>query len=359
LKILIVGFMHPKEDKRVLRTVRALSEKHDVTYVYWAKEKEHREKKGRIEYIPAYYPQHLGIRSRLKFERQVTKMLKAIDCDLAYFHHYQVLDPFGPYRAMKGIPIITDIHEYVPDDYMAGVSRIPKKARTAVGKVIFRYISKHSDGLVCVSEMPREKSKHTWTYLFENLGNYLIEPLPKEKRKKEILLVGVTPRNFDRERFLFWTLHRMGFEITMIGSRKEPDADFIKYEPFIENKELLKRISTAAFSFCSFDPHDSKGNIRISYIYSLPNKFYDSICAGTPVIVEDDFIEMSRNLFNGVGLIIPAYRASAAAKKILHYWENHYNGLIENIKTYQNQFVFNETKKRTFLEFVEEVAERV
>jgi len=31
LKILIVGFMHPKEDKRVLRTVKTLSEKHNET----------------------------------------------------------------------------------------------------------------------------------------------------------------------------------------------------------------------------------------------------------------------------------------------------------------------------------------
>ncbi len=31
LKILIVGFLHPKEDKRVLKTVKTLSEKHNET----------------------------------------------------------------------------------------------------------------------------------------------------------------------------------------------------------------------------------------------------------------------------------------------------------------------------------------
>lgn len=355
MKILVVGFMHPKEDKRVSRTVRALSEKHDVIYLYWAKEKELREKKGRIEYIPAYYPQHLGIRSRFKFERQVTKMIKEIDCDLAYFHHYQVLDPFGPYRAMKGTPIITDIHEYIPDDYMAGVNQIPKKLRMTVGEFIFQYISKHSDGLICTRELTREKSGHIWTYVFENWGNYLIEPLPKDKRKKEILLVGATPRNFTREWFLFRRLHKMGFEITMVGSQKKPDENFIKYEPFIENGELLKRISTAAFSFCSFDPHDPKGNVRINYTHSSANKLYDSICAGTPVIVEDDFAEMVDKVERGVGIIVPPYN-SYAVYGILHRWEHDYDQLLENIKVHQNEFVFNDTKKRTFLEFVEEVA---
>ncbi|WP_367362814.1 hypothetical protein [Mesotoga sp.] len=83
-----------------------------------------------------------------------------------------VLDPFGPYRAMKGTPIITDIHEYIPlDDYMAGVNQIPKKLRMAVRGVHFPVHFKALGWLdLHQRTFTREKSGHIWTYSFENWG---------------------------------------------------------------------------------------------------------------------------------------------------------------------------------------------
>ncbi|MBM7560330.1 hypothetical protein JOC61_002143, partial [Marinitoga litoralis] len=52
MKILIIGYMHPKYDKRVFRTVKALSKENEIIYQYITPgiEKEYTEKN--IKYIP-------------------------------------------------------------------------------------------------------------------------------------------------------------------------------------------------------------------------------------------------------------------------------------------------------------------
>ncbi len=359
MRICVVGFSHPKNDKRVIRTVKALAEQHHVEYIYWTENKKEKPiSEANINYVPMYYKHGHKISERREFELFVANYLRCVDCDLAYFHHYQVTVPFKPYKAFtsRGIPVITDIHEYIPDDYLASISRIPKKLRVAAGKHIFKGICKLSSALVMTRELTKEKAEryNTNTFLFENLGNRLISPLSKEKRNKEIVLVGATPRNFDREKQLFKRLDKSGFDIVMIGSKKKPEQDFIKYEPFIENSKLLDRISRAAFSFCSFDPRDNKGNIRTNYLYSSANKLYDSICAGTPVIVEDDFVEMKRHLADdGVGVLISPSNSIIPAMQIKEYWKyGNYQSLLTSIKDSQYKYVFSEARKATFLDFV-------
>ncbi|MDK2886987.1 MAG: hypothetical protein PWP54_1567 [Thermosipho sp. (in: thermotogales)] len=49
---------------------------------------------------------------------------------------------------------------------------------------------------------------------------------------------------------------------------------------------MIEELSKSAFSLISFV---SFGNEEKNYIYSFPHKFFDSIAAGTPVIVKKDF----------------------------------------------------------------------
>ena len=55
MKVLVIGYMHPKFDKRVFRTVTTLSKKHQVIYQYWTDDDEKGYQKGNIKYIPIKY----------------------------------------------------------------------------------------------------------------------------------------------------------------------------------------------------------------------------------------------------------------------------------------------------------------
>jgi hypothetical protein len=51
-KVLIIGYMHLKYDKRVYRTVQALSKYAKVIYQYVMKEKESEYEEGNVRYVP-------------------------------------------------------------------------------------------------------------------------------------------------------------------------------------------------------------------------------------------------------------------------------------------------------------------
>jgi len=51
-KVLIIGYMHSKYDKRVYRTVQALSKYAKVIYQYVVKEKESEYEEGNVRYVP-------------------------------------------------------------------------------------------------------------------------------------------------------------------------------------------------------------------------------------------------------------------------------------------------------------------
>ena len=56
MKIIIIGYMHPKYDKRVFKTVELLSKNNQVIYQYWTnntKEKIHEELN--IKFLPIFY----------------------------------------------------------------------------------------------------------------------------------------------------------------------------------------------------------------------------------------------------------------------------------------------------------------
>ncbi|MFA6997334.1 MAG: hypothetical protein WC181_08795, partial [Defluviitoga sp.] len=52
MKILIIGYMHPKLDKRVSRTVSSLSKSHEIIYQYWTDKEEKTYQEVNIKYFP-------------------------------------------------------------------------------------------------------------------------------------------------------------------------------------------------------------------------------------------------------------------------------------------------------------------
>jgi len=55
LKILVIGYLHKKYDKRVFRTVCALSKKHEIVYQYRSEKIEESYMEDNIKFLPIYY----------------------------------------------------------------------------------------------------------------------------------------------------------------------------------------------------------------------------------------------------------------------------------------------------------------
>lgn len=87
-------------------------------------------------------------------------------------------------------------------------------------------------------------------------------------------------------------------------------------------------------------------------LFALPNKFFDSISAGTPVIVRDSFVTMSKLVKElGIGVVIEPEDVDKSVEDILRAYEN-YEILFENVVKYQDMFVWDEVKEKEFVEFV-------
>jgi glycosyltransferase involved in cell wall biosynthesis len=109
-------------------------------------------------------------------------------------------------------------------------------------------------------------------------------------------------------------------------------------------------LSEEAFSLISFNTVNSR-----SYkndVFSLPNKYYDSIAAETPVIVRNSFVSMAKEVEEkNIGVVIDPNDVKDSVQKIENAYEN-YEEMMENIKKYKHEFVWTEEIEKDFVDFV-------
>ena len=92
-------------------------------------------------------------------------------------------------------------------------------------------------------------------------------------------------------------------------------------------------------------------------LYALPHKFYDSIAAGTPVVVKKSFVSMARLVKElEIGVVIDPSNTEDSLRKIEDACQR-YERILENIKKHQNLFVWDERKEEEFLKKIAEVIE--
>lgn len=367
-KVLVVAYMHKKYDKRVWKSVEILSKIYDVIYIYWDLQNEKPYKYSNIEYIPVYYKYETKSRfrdslKRIRYERKICQISKKYinsgNIDIVYIHHFATFFPFCVYKLAKKrkIPIVTDYHEYIPEEYMFSLrNKIP--FIEIVGKAINKKITIMSSGGIFVSPWVKKVSTSINPSLkaivIPNYALMKTDVVDKNSRSKEIIFVGGMLKKMDYEFKILEMLRKEGFKITSLGVNFKKAN--VNYERFLPYDKMMKRISTAAFSLISYSPYDTKGTLLMNYSHSFPNKFFDSIAAGVPVIVRKEFKEMVDIVEKyGVGIVIPSDDEREAANMILKAWNEHYDLITDNIKKYQDEFCWNEDKEKLFLDFFENI----
>lgn len=359
MKILVVGYMHRKNDKRVYRTVKALSKYAKVIYQYMTDTKESEYEEGNIRYLPIEWREDINTNALLKFwkrrklDKIIMDLIQRTDFDILYMHHFLPSKPLEPFRYAKrmGKKIVFDIHEYHPENFLSNLKALLYELKTSVMKKIFEKQIELADKLIFVSpEQMRyslgEKRKEALV-----VPNYANMSVRSDEKREEIVFVGKSARAVEDELLIIEELTKRGFTFKIIGMDSALFKD-LKYvhTGFLPYGEMMKEISKATFSLVSFKttPRDDYKND----IWSLPHKFYDSIAAGTPVIVKDTLVSMVRIVEElGIGVVINTEDINGSVRKILKAYES-YDKLIQNVDKYKDRFVWDEKKEKEFVDFV-------
>ena len=365
MKILIIGYMHPKFDKRVFRTVTTLSKKYQVIYQYWTDDDKKGYQKENIKYIPIKYVENAEdsslkkLSNRRPFDKHLCKLIANEDYDILYMHHFLASRPLEPFKIAKkrNKKIVYDIHEYHPENFLAELPGIIGEVKTNIVWRLFKKQLKLSDLAIFVSGETRNdvidkvgitKDK---TFIMPNYANFSLKPDIK-KKQKEIVLVGKVTRKIEDEKKLLNNLIKKGFSFKVIGMDSQEFDDIPHTSTsFLPYEKMMEELSKAAFSLISYNTMKDRNSKN--YIFALPNKYYDSIAAGTPVIVKESFISMAKQVEElGIGAVINPSNIEQSIEKILKAYEN-YETILKNIEKYQNQFVWSQEKEKEFLKIME------
>ncbi|ACM22227.1 Putative uncharacterized protein [Thermotoga neapolitana DSM 4359] len=367
VKILVIGYMHSRDDKRVFRTVRALSKRWKVIYQYRTKESESGFEERGIEYIPLKCENTGSVLRKLSerriFDEKICHLVEREDYDVLYLHHFPATKPLKPFLITKkqGKKIIYDIHEYHPQNFLNVLPRPLSDLKEFFMWRIFKKQLELSDLCIFVSEETRDEIvaktglAPSKTFVVPNYASLKIEPDSGRKRK-EIIMVGKTQRNLTYEKKLIKALIEKGFSFRVIGMESKVFSDVPHtYTSFLPYEKMMEEISKGMFSLVSYSTigrEDYKNDL-----YALPHKFYDSIAAGTPVVVKKSFVSMARLVKElEIGVVIDPSNTEDSLRKIEDACQR-YERILENIKKHQNLFVWDERKEEEFLKKIAEVIE--
>lgn len=347
MKVLVVGYNHPFNDKRVMRTVEALRKLGTVYYQYAGNSEESIEGVISIPLKKPWSKNRLEFyKQRREFDKEILKLAESLDYDLAYFHYFPASMPLCIFRAVKKRrkTLIYELHEIIPIQFL------PERYEflSFITWRIFKQQLVLSDGIVCVSKEALDfMQKRTGVFnkpffILPNYASTRLFPVPKDKRRKEIVYVGKVQRNTNRERAFLMELKSVGFTLKSIGISWDI-ADILL--PFLPYPEMIEEIARSAFSLISFQ---SRKDINYpNDIYSLPNKLFDSIAAGTPVIVNSRFKSMGSLVKKyNVGILIDTTQpVRSITDKIIKAWD-HYETFLDAIEANAEHFIWNEKKNR-------------
>jgi len=358
---LIIGYTHDKYDKRVFRTVQALSKVSKVIYQYLTYTDEPPYEEGNVRYLPTKCVDSREgnplkkLFDRRPLDKEIYRLIATEEYDVLYMHHFLATIPLKPFEIAKkrGKKIVYDIHEYHPENFLESLTGLSGYLKVKTMQRIFSKQLELSDLSIFVSEELRDDALQNANINKERtyiIPNYALKNVnfDKKKKKKEIVYVGKITRRIGNEKNLIASLVDYGFSFRIIGMDVEIFSDIPHvYTSFLQYEEMMEEISKASFSLISYNSENAQ--YTKNYDFALPNKFFDSIAAGTPVIVKESFVSMAKQVRNlGLGVVIDPSDFEESKKRTLEAYDN-YETIIQNIEKHQNEFVWDQEKEKEFL----------
>ncbi|WP_448375916.1 glycosyl transferase family 1 [Fervidobacterium sp.] len=357
--VLVIGYMHPKYDKRVFRTVQALSKYVKVIYQYLTDKSEHEHEEGNVRYVPIQWYEDINTNAiaklwkRRTLDKMIMELIKKTEFDILYMHHFLPSRPLESFRYAKkmGKKVVYDIHEYHPENFLSTLHGTIGELKIRVMKKIFDKQIDLSDKLIFVSQEMMRYSIGNRDKNVLVLPNYAEMITRSSEKRKEIVFVGKITRALGDEKRVIKELIKEGFVFKIIGMDSDIFSDIEHvYTGFLPYEKMMEEISKATFSLVSFKTIESE--YYKNDLWSLPHKFYDSLAAGTPVIVKESFVSMKMIVEEfGVGVVIDPRDVESSVRKILQAYRS-YDQLIENIEKHKEKFIWDEEKEKEFVKFI-------
>lgn len=118
----------------------------------------------------------------------------------------------------------------------------------------------------------------------------------------------------------------------------------------MDYKLMMERISKVKFTLLAFQ---SRSDPQYpNDIYSLPNKFYDSLAAGTPVIIGKRFVSMKKIVEETqTGIVLDLLEEPKDPSLVLNALDS-YGCYLDNIRANYNKFVWDNSKEDDFVDFI-------
>jgi len=374
MKIVVIGYNHKPLDKRVFRSIIALL-KHGDNEIYYIFNKMHlvEEELEVLPDIPALHWIPLGEKSkgfgrqlridRIQLDKSVIRTTLEIHPDVVYIHEplYFLSTQLFEQLHKHSIPTVFDIHEIwgimaFSESVPSHLYKIKNLFTNSKFKKELEYASKHihiSPGRKLFIEK-FYRTSHKSSIIIPNVANEQITPLPHEKREPYIILPGKVPKNIEPLiPFSQYIKQRYGWNTVYIANTP-PDnlPSYMEYHKPLPYHDMMDLISKAQFSVLIYRTYkDNNFNDRLG----LPNKFFDSIGAGTPVVVDPFFIEMSAWINNKqIGQVVPPNSTSAIQQQI-DYLLNNYDVTLNNIARFQKYATWGNQWEKKLVEFVTNV----
>ena len=310
-RVVVLGFDHGPHDRRIQKDLDFLSESYEVIYIFRGDINESTHFKNKIRRI-SLSPDLSKNRflRRFDFEKRMVDLALSVSPDIFYLHSMFLTAPTSFLKTLrKRAKIIYDAHEYdlepifVRNDFLRWTLSCALRVRQ-------NSISKQIDACFTVSPSIKkflDGEGYQNVHLKLNVSDSEVKsPLKRAKRKNIIVMAGNVSRERgaleflelfrkmvngkpDLELHFYCNVSEKQFEKQLLRKVSslslQNNVMFFKVLPYMDLIEVLSTSLAAVMAF----PIEKGLTNKIA----MPNRFFDSIAAGTPVIASLKAIDLA------------------------------------------------------------------
>ncbi|MCS3922225.1 glycosyltransferase involved in cell wall biosynthesis [Methanococcus voltae PS] len=356
MKILMTATNPVTNDPRILKEAKALIEAgHDITIVAWDRECKNPSettKEGiniiRVPVRASYGNMKEFIKTLPIFYKKAYKIIKKLDFDAIHTHDFdtaflgyilkkQGIKSKDTNKRIKWVYDVHDLYESFVEKNNPNLSKIISK--------LDGIFMKNADTLIVTTEyvrdllskrMPEVSKKITIVSNSINSPNILLKT---DKSEFMVFYGGVLSRtryilemmDICEELNIKMTIAGIGVLENEIKKRCEK-SNYLKFLGELPHKELLEEMNDYSLNFAIYDPSIQNNMI------SVPNKLFESMCLGIPIIVIEGSYMANVVKTNNCGLTVQ-FNEQSVKETILKLKTDKelYKTLSENaVKAYPN-----------------------
>nr|ABD17737.1 glycosyltransferase [Methanococcus voltae PS] len=322
MKILMTATNPVTNDPRILKEAKALIEAgHDITIVAWDRECKNPSettKEGiniiRVPVRASYGNMKEFIKTLPIFYKKAYKIIKKLDFDAIHTHDFdtaflgyilkkQGIKSKDTNKRIKWVYDVHDLYESFVEKNNPNLSKIISK--------LDGIFMKNADTLIVTTEyvrdllskrMPEVSKKITIVSNSINSPNILLKT---DKSEFMVFYGGVLSRtryilemmDICEELNIKMTIAGIGVLENEIKKRCEK-SNYLKFLGELPHKELLEEMNDYSLNFAIYDPSIQNNMI------SVPNKLFESMCLGIPIIVIEGSYMANVVTTNNCGLTV-------------------------------------------------------